>query len=496
MATSSSASSFPSARLFEGARMIRQALLCTALLALVACDALEDDDPTTHVRAINFVSDSPRLKFYFDTTSIAETAFLGASNFNAAAEGSFNVGLKVIHPANINDKTDDDAVETDIGTPVSLSFAADKDYVVFATGTMADPQLFVIETTGQRDSVEEDKAVWQIVNTATTVQSVDVYITAPQAGIMTSQFFETVAPQTQSSAMTLSLVKDPGSTNPDTTPLVVDVTIELRAAGTDTVLFKSGKLQITEKSRVTFAIGDNPGPGASAVRLINLGTSSVIIPSPDDGAAARFANVSPDSPALDVVLAGSQAVIGQNVAFRGVSPYVNIPNGENGLFATVTGTTAPLSFIEEFSATQNVNYTAYAIGLTAPAEVDAYVIADDRRSVPTQSRFRFINASPALSEKALDIYVMAPGTTIKFNDNNTATTDTPVTFGSLGYLGVTDYLTLEGAGYDLYAVLEDTTTIVLGPVRIDIANGSNRTYVLTDSEAGQPEFVPVTDAGT
>jgi hypothetical protein len=52
--------------------------------------------------------------------------------------------------------------------------------------------------------------------------------------------------------------------------LFVDLTFELRDPASGAELFKSGKVRVTEQTRLLFAIVRNTGPGPASVQLVGL----------------------------------------------------------------------------------------------------------------------------------------------------------------------------------------------------------------------------------
>jgi hypothetical protein len=476
--------------------LLRGSWACGARLALSACGALDNDDPTFYLRGVNLITDSPTVKFYLGETQVASAGYNGGSSWQAGEAGTFNLNFKVVHPGNLNDDDEDDAEETAIGTTISQAFAEDKDYTVFAYGTLADPKIFMMEGTGQRDTPDDNKLIFQVANVAPNAPSVDVYVTAPQAGIDTATLVATLTPGQYSDPQTLEVEQDPDVLDEDATR-TTDVTFELRDTASGQTLYTSTTLTANEQSRVVMAVAENAGGvGPSPVKLLQIGSDGTTTQflEPDDNARVRFVNMSKDSPPLDVVVNTFQNPIAQAVGFRGQSPHTELVTGERGLIATVSGDPSNFAFIEEFTATGDQSYTAYAIG--TGTDLDAYVIAEDPRSVPTQAKFRFLLAAPSLEDELLDIYVMASGKTIDFPANDDDTEYTSPSFSSNVFTGTTSYLTLEGAGYDIYFVTAGTDDVIAGPIPLNIPNGANQTLVLTENESGSLEMIPISDTTT
>jgi hypothetical protein len=152
-------------------------------------------------------------------------------------------------------------------------------------------------------------------------------------------------------------------------------------------------------------------------------------------------------------------------------------------------------FVEEFAAISNASYSAYTVG--PQGSVDAVVLTDNRRSVPTQSSFRFFNVAPSLKDSdALDVYLTLPGQTIDFTEATTATTDDASVFrrGTIGYRVATDSLTLKSGTYQVRMTPTGTSRIVLD-TQITVQDGSVQTYTLIDDpETASLELMPVEEA--
>jgi hypothetical protein len=160
-----------------------------------------------------------------------------------------------------------------------------------------------------------------------------------------------------------------------------------------------------------------------------------------------------------------------------------------------SATSVAILFVEEFSALTNTSYSAYTVG--RQGSVDALVIADDRRSVPTQSKFRFLNAAPSLDgEDALDVYVTLPDQSLDFTSSTTATTDDAAQFkrGSIAYRFSTEPAILKSGTYRVRLAPAGTSRIVLDSA-ITLQDGSVQTFVLIDDpDSAELELMPVEEA--
>jgi hypothetical protein len=202
---------------------------------------------------------------------------------------------------------------------------------------------------------------------------------------------------------------------------------------------------------------------------------------------------------MDIFRASSlNAPIATNLAFRDHTGYISVPEGEVDLLATPAGATGlQFLFLEELQATQGLSYSAYAIGPVAI--VDATVLSDDRRSVPTEASFRFLIAAPSRdSLDGVDVYVTVPGFVLDFDSTDDKdTTDDAAQFKratALLYKGSTDYTTYKPGTYRVQFMATGTSTVLLDTT-ITLPAGGVQTYVLNDDpDTGALEVMPVDDA--
>jgi len=501
MAMKSNGFSSRSARHSELLRHAARVLTAASfILAAAACDSvLDDDDDSMHIRVVNLVEDSPTLEFRFGETVVASAGYAAASAFIASPTGSQQVQLATVAPPRINvtevgHETDDDNDKSAlIGTAVSRSFEANVDYLMFAVGKVEAPQFMFVEKGQWRDTVANDKIVVQLINAMPDSQPLDVYVTAPEAGVTTPQHIGTLTYSQATTPQEFTLKKQ--TDQADSVTLYADLTVEVRPVGSTTPLHKTKANRINEQSRATFVIMKNAQPGPSPVDLLLLGDTPVRLADPNNTAELRFTHVSRDTPALDLFPGSNlQTPLAQNIAFRGASPYVSVGAGEVNLIATPTSTPGTFVFIEEFAASLGGSYSAYAVGPLA--KVDATVLADDRRSVATQSRYRFFHTAQSLdNDDVLDIYLTEHNKPLTFDTDGDDKNESPLPEAAdLPYGGASGYTSVLPGSYDIYVTYGDDSKILLGPVPLDLAKGSNQTLVLTNAEDGSLTFIPFEDA--
>lgn len=466
----------------------RTAGAVTLLGVLSACsnNSLNEDETTFHLRSLNLVEDSPTLQIDLDDTTLSSAGYGSATGFSAGHPGEHTLSFSALLPGDLDDDDDDDETEMPVSGASAYTFLAGTEYTVVAYGRMDDIQTYMIEGLDQREDVDDDKLVLQFTHASPETPTVDVYVTAAKAGLASRYYVDTLSITETTMPFELSLVRDDDDLDEDST-LSADVVVELMAAGTSDVLYRSKSMTFAEQNRIMMAIVDSNGPTSMATKLLIVGTGEAR--DSRDGAALKFVHISHDTPALDVTVGSGLAdPLAENIGFRQSTDYAPIKAGENGMIAVPAGAGHPYIFFEEFDAAVGGYYTAYAMG---PASVvDAVVLAASARSVPTQASFRFLHGAGSLEEAdLLDLYLRLPGETVDFSDD-----DTTASVSSLAYQNPTSQFTLKAGAYDVYFYFSGTSKLVLGPARFHVDNGDVKTLVLLDNETGGLELLPVDDA--
>ena len=503
MATSSSPSSSPSAGRSERTAtdvVIAGILLAACLavaLALGGCKKILNGgsaEDSFHIRMLNLLTDSPSVQYSIDTTVITSAGYLATSGNNAAHPGDHTISFAVVRPASLNSSDTTDPIA--IGGSFQATYTKDRDYTLFAYGTTTNPKTFTMDEQSNRAAPDAANIEYQFVNASPNTLSADVYITAPEGQITSPTKVATLAFGEKSTPTALKLTRRPDVTDTNAA-LIVDFTIELRDPTTGAELFNSGKIRLTEKTRLLWAFADNIGPGPSKVKLVGIDGASGTTLDINDQAQVRIVHVSPDSPAFDVYEGTSLSTpIAANIAFRGTSRYSNVPTGDVDLIALPAGSQAiTILFVKEFTAVTNTSYSAYTVGNLG--SVDGFVLTDGRRSVPTQSSFRFFNAAPSLKDSdALDVYLTLPGQALDFTSSTTVTTDDAAQFkrGTIAYKAALDFITLKSGTYEVRMTPTGTSHFVLDTT-ITVTDGSVQTFALIDDPTtASLELMPVEEA--
>ncbi|WP_240334602.1 DUF4397 domain-containing protein [Halorussus sp. MSC15.2] len=205
----------------------------------------------------------------------------------------------------------------------------------------------------------------------------------------------------------------------------------------------------------------------------------------DSGAAqVRVAHLSPDAPAVDVLVDGSVALEG--VEYGTVSDYLQVPAGEH----TVTIRTAEnetVVFEGNVSVEAGTMYTVAAIGEVSEDTFRPAIFTDDVEVSEGNASVRLIHASP--DAPAVDVTVAGSGAVLYDN----------VTFGN-----ATDYVEVPAGDYTLEVrpATENNDGEVVTTFDVSLESGTAYSaiasgYLTPDDEPADVPFdlIVATDAG-
>lgn len=475
---------------------VRSLALIVASLALASCggggggkDNGGSDDPSVwHFRGVNLVADSPSLQFYVDDTAVATADYGTATDYKPAHTGERPIKVAIRNPSKL--ETDDPGY-TDIGTSETYDFQGPTDYTLIEAGTVADPRQFLITGTS-REAVADNIVEYQVINAATGVAgSLDVYITAPGAGIDAPERVGLLALGASSAKTDLTLEVASGAE--EDAARSTDLSFEVRSGST--VIYRSNAVSVGEQTRLLVIIGDRAGaPGASPVQAFLISgiaaASATTLVNPTDPSELRAANLSPDAGPIDLIVGTSAMdVFAANVAFGAASPYTPLTAGTYNAIGTPTGNAGSFLFVNQISTGIGRSYTLYGQGPLSGMR--GLLFQDDRRVVPTEARFRFLYAGGSEGGKALDVYIVKRGATFDLK----ATTPPTPKVSSLGYRLLSTQQVLDAGSYDVYLALAGDDEVLTGPLPLDLADGTLQTIAFANAPGGaELEMVHFNDA--
>ena len=469
-------------------------------LALTSCLG-QSSTATTHLRGINLISDAPFTEFTVDGVDVSSADYGAMSVVTAAGPGTHSIGVAVVTPSNL--VTQPQQTFTPFGTTVSEAMTTNLGYTIVAYGSMADTRYLITTNTDLTNAPAIDTATYQVIDAAPNSPPVDIYITAPEAGITTPRNVGGINFGQSSTENLLNIVMPPGLINTSAT-LTVNITIELRDPKTGASVLPPNTITLSALNRVLFVIANNYGPGATPIVIDALvsttGTSAngILLANPADVAELAFANVSVDSPPFTVFGGLSlQETLASGIAYTAKSAYADVNSGVAGTIVAPTSDPTDFKFLVSFTSTPNASYTEYAVGPYVPiqslATVQGLVLLDDRRTVPVQGEIRFVNAAWTTQfGLQVDIYTVPhdAGLNISASNGNRP----PPSYASVAYKASTAYTQLLEGVYDLYVAYSGTSAIIMGPVQLNVKNGSIMTYVVTNDITQDYVLIPFNDA--
>jgi hypothetical protein len=344
---------------------------------------------------------------------------------------------------------------------------------VIAIGDVADLDTLLVVNTESAVTVGNIRA--QVVHAAPEAPTVDVYVTAFDTDITTEQPLATLA-FTEFTGQ----VEVPAG----------EYQIRITPAGSTTVVFDSGALDLASGSDLLITATENVGPGASPVALLVAdGAGSSVIIDANTPAEVRAIHAVADAPAVDVIAVVEEAddiVLFDGAPFLGVTDYIEVSAGDYviDVAADADNSIVPIDDAP-LSVMAGVRYSAIANNTLANIDLDAVV--DDGRRLATAAQVRIFHASP--STPAVDIYVTADGEIAEVE---------PAFVGvefSEGTLAETGYVQLAAGDYVVTVTPTGTKTEAIETGVLSLAAGGIYTALAVDgnAEGDAPQLILADD---
>jgi hypothetical protein len=241
--------------------------------------------------------------------------------------------------------------------------------------------------------------------------------------------------------------------------------LEVRVAGTGTVALMVDDVELMAGANYTiFAKGL---AGDDTLGAILLEDASL-------PAKLRVAHLSPDAPAVDIWVNG--AVVLEDVPFKAVSDYLEVPAGEYRIQVTPTGAEEPVVIDATVELGINKAYTVAATGLLA-TDLAPIVLMDDLSTLSDMAKVRFVHTSP--DAPSVDVGVSGG----------------PVLFRDTEFREAGEYLKVPGGLYNLEVRLAGTMNVALPLPGVQLANGTNYTiFAIGLAGDGTLMALPTVDA--
>lgn len=184
-------------------------------------------------------------------------------------------------------------------------------------------------------------------------------------------------------------------------------------------------------------------------------------------ANVRVLHASPDAPAVDVFVDGTEAI--SDLAFDAITDYVALPAGDHNIQvfpASADGSGDPV-IDADVSLDGGSDYTVAAVGLLA--DIEPLLLVDDN-SAPAagEANLRFVHASP--DAPAVDIYADGAGVVVP----------------NASFKNASDYLNLPSGTYDLEVRAAGTETVALDLPGVSLEEGNVYTAFAVGLLDGDP----------
>ncbi|AEV16080.1 hypothetical protein TCCBUS3UF1_10350 [Thermus sp. CCB_US3_UF1] len=194
------------------------------------------------------------------------------------------------------------------------------------------------------------------------------------------------------------------------------------------------------------------------------------------GAMVRVAHLSPDAPAVDVLVNGQRAIT--NLAFKEVTPYLALPAARVRVQVVPAGQNSPAVIDAELDLREGVYYTVAATGFLA--QIRPQVYTDALAGLFPRAGFarvRVVHTSP--DAPAVDVAVKGGA----------------VLFPNLPFPRASEYLVVPAGRYDLEVRVAGTNQVALNLPGVNLESGKTYTVFAVGSvRAGTLTVVAVVDA--
>lgn len=184
-------------------------------------------------------------------------------------------------------------------------------------------------------------------------------------------------------------------------------------------------------------------------------------------ARVRVLHASPDAPAVDVYVDGTEAI--SDLEFNEITDYVALPAGAHNVqvFPASAGGSGTPVIAADVNLEAGKDYTVAAVGLLA--EIEPLVLEDDNTAPAAgKARLRFVHASP--DAPAVDIFAEGAGVVVP-----------NASFKQAG-----GYLELNAASYNLEVRATGSTTVALDLPNVTLEAGKTYTAFATGLLEGTP----------
>lgn len=429
---------------------MRRLLAIIAATAIVGCgteSSLPNATGDGIVRMINAIPTSPEIGFLIEERALDSVGYKSNSSPARWDDLAYNFNFEISRPLQ--------ATPTRIASRF-LDVVRDIEYTFVVRGSLESATVDLWEIPTRSFSGSETVFEMRVGHAANSLGSVDVYLGLESAAPDLGELVATLAPGEVSA-----------STDVEQDTYIVTITATGDPA---TILYQSVPTQIVsnQSALITIFDGDANDTAPVTIRIFNeLGLSSAL-PDARFPPTVRFVHATTELGTADIYDdAALQNRIAADLAFGDITGDIDMAVGEITITATAAGNVGAILLEDALTTLAgsrlNFYYTVLGDELTgAQATVD-------RRSIETIARLSFFHS--AANHALVDLYVVDAGTSIE---------DALPRQIRLDYGLQTPSIALNAGSYDIYVTTAGETTVLDGPVSLELALGDVFEAVLLD----------------
>lgn len=414
-------------------------LTLTAAFLLGACGGDSKFPVATgkaSIRAINAIQASSSVNFLIEERAIGNLNYRSASSVANYDDLDYTFNFDVFFAG--------DEQLTRIASQ-HIDVAADQEYTLLLSGTIANPAVTLWETTER--VFDQGATVFQLrfAHTSNLLGAIDYYIA--DAG---------VAPADGAEVATLSFGQIADAIDVDAGPYVVTITT---AGDPLDILYTSDETEFPAQANLIITPFDGTVNDLSpfTVHALGLAGGSTRLADSSYPVLLEFLHAAMDLGTSDIYddeTLLSQVLAGH--AYTELSTELLVPEGENTFRYTPTDSTAAITLEGTLTAVPGSRYRFIASGESAAFTTSIQVI--DRRPIDTAARILLSQASNTYG--VLNIYVVDQGESI----------DGAIPFRQVVSSAFSSEPNSIAAGnYDIYVTAFGETEILAGPVNVNVA---------------------------
>ncbi|MCC5858028.1 MAG: DUF4397 domain-containing protein [Ectothiorhodospiraceae bacterium] len=419
-------------------------ILVAALGLLTGCfsssnsSSSNGSDATASVRVLHAVADAPPVDIYvLGDVAVENLAFGEATPFAPVPVGQLAIDVR----ASGADPDSEPAISETV-VPERGGF-----YTIVAYGRLDDGSLELLVIDDIQDQPADGQVRLFVLHGAPAVGEVDVYLgTDSGLGAAALTGF---APQ----ETTDGYLEVPAG----------EYRIRITPADSETVAYDSGIVALQAGLSYFVAALDRES-GFAPASTVALLDDPAFIALEDQRSRVRAMHLSPDAPAVDVLVNGG--VVLEDFAFRQISDYLTVLAGSYTVAVAATGSITPVDQLDA-DLEPGVAYSVLATGLLADEGESGFAlrpIVDQTARDPASALLRVIHASPD-----------APAVDVLLGD------DVIEGLAEVSYFAVSGYLSVPGGTYDFFVNVAGTETTVLDLSGTELENGNIVTVIAVDT---------------